>query len=81
MSKHREWSPGIIKAAKLNVIVMPNDEILCGGKHIGWLNDKLPSWFDPNKRLTDYVEVADQCGNCGGDRPNDADYCPECGAP
>ncbi len=80
MRKHREWSPGIVTAAKLQVIVMPNDEILCGGKSIGWLNERLPSWFDADKRMTDYIEVTLQCDNCGSDRPNDADYCPDCGS-
>ena len=32
---------GKIRLAHLEVVIMANDEILCGGKHIGWLNEKI----------------------------------------
>ena len=51
-----EWQAGTLKTFKLRVIVMPNDEILCGGKHIGWLNERCPTWFNKDKRLGDYIE-------------------------
>ena len=75
-----EYQEGTIKRAKLEVIIMPNDEILCAGMHVGWLNDTRPSFTNKDKRLVDYVEVTVMCDNCGGDRGTKTDYCPDCGA-
>lgn len=77
MNKDQEST---IRPATLQVIIMPNDEVLCAGIHIGWLNDARPSFTDSDKRLSDYVDVIVQCANCDGGRPSNVDYCPECGS-
>lgn len=51
---------GKIRLAKLEVVVMPNDEIICAGKHIGWLDEKAPSWLNKEARMGDYVEEVDE---------------------
>ena len=55
-----EYQEGTIKRGKLSVIVMPNDEILCAGKHIGWLNERAPSWLDKDRRLGYYIEEEEE---------------------
>jgi len=44
-----------IRLAKLEVVVMPNDEIICAGKHIGWMDEKAKSWRG-RKTLGDFIE-------------------------
>lgn len=34
-----EKNPGTIVVAKLEVLVMPNGEVICLGKTIGWLSE------------------------------------------
>lgn len=44
-----------IRLARLEVVVMPNDEIICAGKHIGWMDEKAKSWRG-RKTLGDFIE-------------------------
>ncbi len=55
----REYQAGKIRIAKLEVVIMPNDEIICAGKHIGWLNEKVPSWFS-DKKFKHFIEEVEQ---------------------
>jgi len=50
------YQEGTIRSAKLKVIIMPNGEVIGAGIHIGWLNDKRPSFIDSDKLLSDYIE-------------------------
>lgn len=60
MSSDREFQEGTIRLAKLEVVIMPNDEIICAGKHIGWLNEKVPSWFTVDQKLGDFIEEVEK---------------------
>ncbi len=57
---NNKYQEGKIRIAKLEVIIMPNDEILCAGKHIGWLNEKVPSWFTKDTKLSNFIEEIEQ---------------------
>jgi hypothetical protein len=54
-----EYQEGIIRLAMLEVAIMPNNEIICAGKHIGWMNEKVPSWFTPDAKLGDFISEGD----------------------
>ncbi len=56
-SKYQE---GKIRIAKLEVLIMPNDEILCAGKHIGWMNERVPSWFSKDTKLSNFIEEVEE---------------------
>lgn len=51
-----KYQEDTIRPAKLNVIVMPNGEILCVGKSIGWMDEKAPSFSDKDRELGHYIE-------------------------
>lgn len=51
---------GTSRIAKLEVLIMPNDEVLCAGKHVGWLNEARPSLLNPDKLLRDYIEEEEE---------------------
>ena len=50
-----EYQEGKIRLATLEVAVLPNNEIICGGKHIGWMNEEVPSWFRKGTKLGDFI--------------------------
>ena len=43
--------------SKLEVLIMPNGEIICGGKHLGWL-DQAPT-KGGKKTFNDYIDEDD----------------------
>ena len=52
-----EYQEGKIRLAKLEVVIMPNGEILCGGKHIAWLNEKIAGCITGNDiTFKNYIE-------------------------
>jgi len=54
------YQEGTIRLAKLDVIVMPNDEIICAGKSIGWMNDKAPGFSDKDRKLNHYITFEEE---------------------
>ncbi len=52
-----DYQEGTIRPATLSVIVMPNGEILCVGKSIGWMDEKAPSCRDKTRKLGHYIEI------------------------
>ena len=56
----RQFIEGKIRPAKLQVIIMPNEEVLCAGIHIGWLTDKRPTFIDTDKCLKDFIEEEEE---------------------
>jgi len=39
---------------------MPNGEILCAGKSIGWYDEKAPSFSDKDRKLGHYIEFLEE---------------------
>lgn len=53
--KHR------IRIAKLEVVILQNGEIVCAGKRIGWMNEKVPSLLGKGiVRLEEYIEEVEE---------------------
>ena len=50
-----EYQEGKIRLAQLEVVVMPNNEIICAGKHLGWMNEKVPSWFSKKTTFKEFI--------------------------
>lgn len=44
-----EQQPQDITIAKLEVVIMPNGEIICMGKRVGWFKDLKKYLSDPKK--------------------------------
>jgi len=55
-----DYQEGTIRPAELSVIVMPNGEILCAGKSIGWYDEKAPSFSDENRKLGHYIKFLEE---------------------
>ncbi len=53
----REYQEGKIRLAKLEVVVMPNGEIICSGKHIGWMDELMQRWGNTETRMKHFIEV------------------------
>jgi len=54
------YQEGTIRAAKLDVIVMPNGEIICVGKSIGWMDDRAPGFKDKDRKLSHYIDFEEE---------------------
>lgn len=54
------YQEGTIRPAKLQVVIMPNGEVLGAGISIGFLTDKRPSFINDDKLLRDYIEEEEE---------------------